>query len=237
MEIRTVLFDFGHTLFDVAEPGELVAQTAAAAGISIESAEALRLWESIAAEAMTPEEMARQRDISREAHRSNWVRLLTPLESIGNGLAEAVYESLLTPENWEAYADCGTTLRALKAHGVSIGIVSDIGFDLRPLFSHHFAEEKLVDHFVLSYEHGSVKPDPLLFEAALGALGADPAQTLMVGDNPITDGGAAALGISVLILPTAPRAGIRGLGAVLDLVGIPAASGTQSTTQLTGTHR
>lgn len=236
MEIRTVLFDFGHTLFDVAEPGKLVAQTAAAAGISIEPNEALRLWESIAAEAMTPEEMARQRDVSREAHRSNWVRLLTPLERVGDGLAEAVYESLLTPENWEAYSDSGTILRALKAHSVSIGIVSDIGFDLRPLFSHHFGDEKLVDHFVLSYEHGVVKPDPILFKAALRALDAQPAHTLMVGDNPTTDGGASALGISALILPAAPRAGIRGLGAVLDLVGIPAASGTQSTTQLTGTH-
>ena len=82
MEVQTVLFDFGHTLFDVREPGELIGTTAAARGLSVDDADALRIWQSIAQAAMTPEEMARQRDISRDAHRSNWVRLLAPLEEL-----------------------------------------------------------------------------------------------------------------------------------------------------------
>jgi len=237
LEVQTVLFDFGHTLFDVREPGELVGRTAAARGLSVDDAEALRLWESIAHAAMTPEEMARQRDISRDAHRSNWVRLLAPLDELGAGLAEAVYQALLAPENWQPYTDTRATLRALKASGVAVGIVSDIGFDLRPLFSHHFGDEVLVDHFVLSFEHGAVKPDPVLFHDALRGLGARPDRTLMVGDNPATDGGAGALGIPVLILPAVPRAGMRGLDSVLDLAGIARSDATQSTTQPTGTHK
>ena len=45
------------------------------------------------------------------------------------------------------------------------------------------------------------KPDPLLFEAALGTVGARPEEALMVGGRHAHDGGAAALGVATLILP------------------------------------
>jgi FMN phosphatase YigB (HAD superfamily) len=57
-----------------------------------------------------------------------------------------------------------------------------------------------------------------VFRDACAGLGVEPAATLMVGDNPLTDGGAAAAGLVVLLLP-APRAtGRRGLRHVLSLV-------------------
>jgi hypothetical protein len=40
----------------------------------------------------------------------------------------------------------------------------------------------------------------------------------MVGDNALTDGGAIAAGLSVLLLPAAPPGGRRGLDAVIRLV-------------------
>ena len=59
------------------------------------------------------------------------------------------------------------------------------------------------------------KPEPALFEAALAACGAAPADAVMIGDNPATDGaGAGALGIPFLQigrLPGARAADLRGL--------------------------
>ncbi|MFP5473185.1 MAG: HAD-IIA family hydrolase [Gammaproteobacteria bacterium] len=51
------------------------------------------------------------------------------------------------------------------------------------------------------------KPEPLLFEQGLRCLGADPARTLVVGDNPATDAaGAARLGLACLLVGDAPGA-------------------------------
>ena len=220
MSLAGVLFDFGHTLFDVREPGVLVSRTASALGLEVEETEAAELWAPIARAAQTPEEIARQRDVSAAAHRENWVRLLAPLDRHGDGLAEATYAALLAPENWEPYPDTPETLRALAAADVPVAIVSDIGWDLRTVFAHHFPGETLASHFVLSFEHGAVKPAARLFESALRALDVAPERALMVGDNPATDGGASAFGIPVLILPAARRGEPRGLRAVLDLAGV-----------------
>ncbi len=51
------------------------------------------------------------------------------------------------------------------------------------------------------------KPAPLLFEEGLRRLGARPEGTLVVGDNPLTDGaGAARLGMACLLVGDAPGA-------------------------------
>ena len=131
MQIKAVFFDFGRTLFDVRDPGELVARCALAMGLSVDPSAALRTWDQIAEAAIEPAELARERDISARAHRSNWVRLLSPLDRLGDGLAEAVYQAQMEVGNWEPYVDSRPTLQGLKAAGVSVVIVSDTGFDLR----------------------------------------------------------------------------------------------------------
>jgi putative hydrolase of the HAD superfamily len=53
-----------------------------------------------------------------------------------------------------------------------------------------------LDVAVFSSEIGRRKPDPAIFEHALGAIGVDAADTLFVGDNLANDiAGAAALGM------------------------------------------
>lgn len=61
--------------------------------------------------------------------------------------------------------------------------------------------DQLARHATLSFEHGVAKPSPEIFQRALASLDAQPAGTLMVGDHPLADGGAAALEIRTLILP------------------------------------
>jgi HAD superfamily hydrolase (TIGR01549 family) len=135
------------------------------------------------------------------------------------GLTEALYDRLLTADGWRCYADTVPVLRALRRAGVRVAVVSNIGFDVRPIVaSLGFAD--LVDAYALSYEVGSCKPEPALFRAACDLLGTPPTATLMVGDTP-ADAGAVTIGCRCVILPVSPPGAVHGLGAVLDLTQIP----------------
>ncbi len=59
-----------------------------------------------------------------------------------------------------------------------------------------------------------------MFTLALDTLGVSPGDALMVGDRASNDGGAAAVGITTLILPSPPEhLEQRGLDCVLRVVG------------------
>jgi putative hydrolase of the HAD superfamily len=125
----------------------------------------------------------------------------------------------MTPAAWSPYPDAAEVLRTLRERGIGVGVVSNIGWDPRPVFRAH-GLDPYIDTYVLSYEHGIQKPDPRLFETACTALDVDPREVLMVGDDRRADGGAAALGCAVHFvdhLPAARRP--DGLRPVLDLVG------------------
>jgi FMN phosphatase YigB (HAD superfamily) len=93
----------------------------------------------------------------------------------------------------------GTVLRALGDRGLRIGIVCDVGFTRGELLRGLLEREGLLEHFsgwAFSDEVGHYKPSPRIFEAALGALGAEPTAAMHVGDLRRTDvAGAAALGM------------------------------------------
>jgi HAD superfamily hydrolase (TIGR01509 family) len=124
---------------------------------------------------------------------------------------------VVAEDSWVPYGDTGGFLRALADRGVPVGVVSDIGWDIR---GHARAAglEDLVGTWVLSCEEGVEKPAPVLFRTACARLGVDPRRTLMVGDNPVRDGGAVAAGLRALVLASEQRDGDRGLGDVLALL-------------------
>lgn len=158
------------------------------------------------------------RDESAELHRAAYTGLSRRVALPDPGLHDALYERHMFPAAWSAYPDAGKVLRALRERGVGVGVVSNIGWDLRPVFREH-GLDPYVDAYVLSYEHGVQKPDPRLFSVACEALGVDPRQVVMVGDSREADGGAAALGCRLHFvddLPVARRP--DALLPVLDLV-------------------
>lgn len=106
----------------------------------------------------------------------------------------------------------------LAGRGVSMALVSDYHLDIRPEFDAHGVLD-LFEGVVLSFEEGYQKPEVRMFDAALMWLDADPDTTSRVGGNPLKDGAAAQLGIDTLILPPQPDHGVRGLDAVVRLVG------------------
>lgn len=157
------------------------------------------------------------RDDATTRHRAVYVALLEQV--CPHEQAVALYEASCTAASWEPYPDTAPTLRALRAAGIGLAVVSNVGFDLPALLTEHGLAE-LVDVVVQSHELGVSKPDPRLFTTALEQLGVDAAEALMVGDNPTSDGAAVDLGITTLLLPWSPPGRDHGLAAVLDLAGL-----------------
>jgi HAD superfamily hydrolase (TIGR01509 family) len=216
--IRGVLFDWGDTLFSPPDAGQVIVTAAAERGVAIDPAAARELWDELWAAGKTPEELAKGRDLSMAAHREVWTSLFKRADTAVAGIATTLYERVLDPDAWIPYPDTAPTLRALRARGVRIGIVSNVPRDLRPIFAAHGLAD-LVDAFTHSFEVGAEKPDPRVFLRACERLGTKPSETLMVGDHPVADGGALKAGLRLhLLAPDGAADRPRGLGAVLDIV-------------------
>ncbi|MDX3850636.1 HAD-IA family hydrolase [Streptomyces sp. AK02-01A] len=161
-----------------------------------------------------------ERDLTPECHRAVYTGLARQAElPWGDTVYETLYARHMTPAAWNPYPDTAEVLRELRQRGIPVAVVSNIGWDLRPVFR-AYGLDALVDTFVLSYEHGVQKPDPRLFRTACELLGLPPEQVAMVGDDRRADTGAAALGCPVHLvdhLPVDQRP--DGLLPVLDLVG------------------
>ncbi|MDH6447917.1 MULTISPECIES: HAD-IA family hydrolase [unclassified Streptomyces] len=216
--MAAVLFDFSGTLFRIESTESWLRAVLDEAGLALTEAEltrAVRELESVGAlpggvapRVSMPEELAAVwgvRDESAELHRAAYTGLsrLVPLPD--PALHDALYDRHMLPDAWEPYPDAAEVLHALRERGIRVGVVSNIGWDLRPVFRAH-GLDPYVDVYVLSYEHGIQKPDPRLFKTACTALGSEPGDVLMVGDDRRADGGAAALGCAVHFVDHLPAA-------------------------------
>ncbi|GGZ11650.1 hydrolase [Streptomyces olivaceoviridis] len=229
--MAAVLFDFSGTLFRAESAASWLRATLDETGHTLpepELAATARALEAAGAlpggaePAELPADLAAvwaARDESAALHRAAYTGLSRRVPLPDPGLHDALYERHMSPAAWTPYPDAEKVLRALRVRGIGVGVVSNIGWDLRPVFREH-GLDAYVDAYVLSYEHGVQKPDPRLFAVACEALDADPRRVLMVGDNRAADGGATALGCRVHFvdhLPAARRP--DALLPVLDLVG------------------
>ncbi|MFF0013626.1 HAD family hydrolase [Streptomyces sp. NPDC005374] len=230
--MTAVLFDFSGTLFRIESTESWLRAGLDEAELSLPEAELVRAAQELervgalpggAASAVAmPDEVAAVwgvRDESAALHRAAYTGLSRQVALPDPGLHDTLYDRHMSPAAWQPYPDAAEVLRALRERGIAVGVVSNIGWDLRPVFRAH-GLDPYVDVYVLSYEHGIQKPDPRLFKTACTALGVEPGDVLMVGDDRRADGGAAALGCGVHFvdhLPVARRP--DGLRPVLDLVG------------------
>ncbi|MFF3326890.1 HAD family hydrolase [Streptomyces sp. NPDC002889] len=230
MALKAVLFDFSGTLLRIESAQAWVRATLDARGKSWPQDELARCAAELeAAGALpggaSPRRVPRRlaalwatRDESAERHRAAYTGLAREVPLPDEDLYDALYDRHMTPAAWRPYPDTAQVLSGLRERGVGVHVVSNIGWDLRPVFRAH-GLDPLVDGYTLSYEHGVQKPDVRLFRAACRQLARDPAEVLMVGDSRRADGGAAALGCAVHFvdhLPVHERP--AGLLPVLELV-------------------
>jgi putative hydrolase of the HAD superfamily len=214
------LFDAGDTLIRLSGSGETLLHDAAASlGVFPDRARVARVWQRVLDRSGTAEELAKGRDLSTARHREVWTALYADAgcEELASGLSSRLYELTVSADSWEAFPDTVPTLEAVRDRGVRLAVVSDTGFDLRPAMD-QLGITPYLDGVVMSFEQGVCKPAATVFRTACDRLGVDPARTLMVGDNPLTDSGAVSAGLYVFLLPPAPENGPRGLDHVLSLL-------------------
>ncbi|NYV78421.1 HAD family hydrolase, partial [Streptomyces sp. UH6] len=205
---ETVLFDFSGTLFRIEPVETWLRAVLRATGTVMTEEHTLRAARELEEAGALPggpvpralpgglADAWENRDRTPELHRGLYTGLSRRVDLPDPALHDALYDRHMTPEAWEPYPDAVEVLARLRDRGVAVGVVSNIGWDLRPVFRAH-GLDAYVDTYALSFEHGAQKPEPDLFRVALEALGAEPSRTLMVGDDRRADGGAAALGCAV----------------------------------------
>jgi HAD superfamily hydrolase (TIGR01493 family) len=132
-------------------------------------------------------------------HREAYLHVLRE-SGLAHHHAESLYARAIDPVCWTPYPDTATVLAGLRQRGIKTAVVSNIAFDLRPAFDGVGS----VAEFVLSFEVGAVKPDPVIFQTALDGLGVAADRTLMVGDSDEADGGARALGCAFALVDPLP---------------------------------
>jgi putative hydrolase of the HAD superfamily len=99
--------------------------------------------------------------------------------------------------NARLYDDALPFLRALRASGIKIAIVSNCSEHTRDLLEAN-GVAALADTLVLSYEVGAEKPAAEIFIVALDRLGVAARNALFVDDQPSYCAAAAALGITAV---------------------------------------
>jgi putative hydrolase of the HAD superfamily len=195
--LDAVTFDFWDTLVHAPEAttsrGERRARIVAAladAGITVD-----------------PDEVGRTLAIVRDTFDDHWAAnrqytgrdgteaLLEALEvTVDDETHQRVYDAFVgTHSSWvpDLTPNVADTLRALKALGLRLGIICDVGLSpstlLRSYLDRHGVLE-LFDHWSFSDEVGAYKPDPTIFAHALEGLGdIAPDRAAHVGDLRRTD--------------------------------------------------
>lgn len=231
MTIKGCVLDFSGTVFRIESTDHWLRGALDAAGISAPEAEitryARRLDEVGALPGGHPPDpvpprlagLWAGRDLDAGHHRAAYLGLTGEARLPWPGLDVVLYERQMTAEAWRPYPDAVEVLTALRDRGVRTVLLSNIGWDLRPVLRGH-GMDGLFEAVVLSFEEGVQKPDPRIFRTACDRLGLPPRDVLMVGDSAEADGGATAIGCAfhhVEDLPVEQRP--DGLRPVLDLVG------------------
>jgi putative hydrolase of the HAD superfamily len=219
--VKAVLCDFSGTLFDdrsAIAPAALAARCAAR-GRRMSLVEASAVRAAILARVAAADGRAARVgcDQDSDRHRAVWTGLAASAAGSDRVVAAAFYDCLTDPHSWRPYPDAGPTLAALRDRGIAVAVVSNTGWDIRGSFA-VAGLAAYVDCYVLSCELGAEKPDSAVFLTACQRLGVVPGRALMVGDDPASDGGAAAAGLATYLLPADRRVDRpRGLARILPL--------------------
>jgi putative hydrolase of the HAD superfamily len=210
--IRAILFDFGHTLVDFLRTQEALHDAYEQIRDRIEAVaymevpELLDLVERVAGgvdrlvaesyEQRRMEEVA-QAELFRQA-----------FAGIGFDLPDDVIQHIVALDH-SAYSnsivverDVLETLQRLREAAYPMGLVSNISLrpDLMRADLDRMGLSRYLDATVFSSEVGVRKPNPLIFQEALGRLGTEPGETVFVGDRLYDDvSGAQAAGMRAVL--------------------------------------
>jgi len=137
------------------------------------------------------------------------------------GLADdELLVALMAALRFRAYPEVPDVLRALRARGARLVVVSNWDVSLHDVLD-RTGLSTLVDGAVSSAEFGAAKPDPAIFAHALEVAGAGPHDALHVGDSVEADvEGARAAGVPAVLVVRGARTPPPGIPSVADLSGL-----------------
>jgi len=187
--IRAVLFDLGGTLYDhtTLEPGdrESLIELARWAGVGAEPEAIHRTYRAALKRvfyAYLPRPYYLHRDLFRDA-------LLGMAEDFGVTLEEEQIERYHAVQrerrerNFALREGVPETLKALRARGLHLGMVSNVDEDQLGHMVELGRLDRYFDSLLSSEKAGSCKPDLAIFAEALRRSGCTPEETLFVGDS------------------------------------------------------
>jgi len=209
---RAVFFDAGHTLI-YAHPGlgAIYQGTTAGFGVQVPADRFSEVFIPVFKEstkeysatttASDAQDLAMWREITKRIYDR-----IPPLASIPfQTWFEALYKRFGDPDVWRFYKDVEPVLRALRAKGIKIGIISNWDTRLRTI-SDGLGLSSMVDFLIISAEAGVRKPSPGIFELALEKAGVRPEEAVHVGDLPEEDGeGARRAGLRPVLIDRKER--------------------------------
>ena len=219
--VRAVFFDFGGTLFSYTDVWgrnfyPILLEAMQRLGVESEAERAGPAFRDA-----TRETFVEFRDRAYYLHRDLYQSIFTHFARTLGG--EASPEQLdwfherqrsLVVEQFQLRPDCLAVLGSLHGSGLHVAIVSNIDDDyLVPMIA-RVDLEKSLDAWTSSEEAQSCKPDPGIFEVALGKAGVEASECFFVGDSEEHDiAGARALGMQTVLIQEgdleAPGSGVR----------------------------
>lgn len=192
---KVVTFDCAQTLIAVDwRPAALAVECAIAVGLNFNEQEAGPVYDKLLRSRWAEfQELNLQRD-ERETD-AFWHRLsLDWAEAYGLPATRVADMVALAEERlfgdqstvFSLFDDVVPCLEALKAAGIRLGVVSNWDISLHKTLR-VFGLYDYFEAVVASMEEGIEKPDQRLFQIALDRLGAQPHESVHVGDNPLDD--------------------------------------------------
>lgn len=116
------------------------------------------------------------------------------------GLAQAVYDEYLLPENWSLFPDTPACLKGLKRRGFRLAVISNWDAGLEGLLR-DIGCLPYFDEVISSAAVGCRKPGSAIFDIALERMDVNAENAVHVGDSPEADGaGAQGVGIRPIII-------------------------------------
>jgi putative hydrolase of the HAD superfamily len=200
--IRAVVFDFGQVISLPPAPGSRE-KIAAAAGVEAKSMNGLR-WDN-------RNEYDRGTYTGKEYYR--WI-----LAKAGLMRSDAVLEELarLDGDAWTRLnPDTLKLMEDVQAAGLKLGILSNMPRDFLTLAREKFPVFTRCDAGIFSCELGSIKPEALIYEKLITALGCKPGEIVFFDDVAVNVEKARELGIQAFVWKDArsAREELRLLGA------------------------
>ena len=207
--LKAIFFDAAGTLIYLpVSVGEHYQNVAADFGASLDAAALNRAFKDAWIEA--PERPAAQNGAREEDDKGWWRELVYQVldQTLPSELTvafdreayfEAVYAHFALPGIWRVYDDVRPTLERLRARGISLAVISNFDRRLYKILE----QLNLRDFFaeiIISSEVGAEKPNPIIFQKAVHALGITATEAAHVGDDETKDGGASLVGMHVFHL-------------------------------------